>query len=456
MARILLIDDDEAGRQMAAFNLSGAGHRVDEAPEGRSGLAAFERMHHQLVITDLKMPELSGIDVTREIQRRAADVPVLVISAFGSIDTAVEAMKAGAHDFVLKPFSRDQLLMAVDKALQHSELARENRELRRKLLGVERPIVYRSAAFAERIARADRVAASSAAVLISGESGTGKELFARRIHARSKRGEAPFVVVNCAAVPDTLIEAELFGHEKGAFTGAERARPGRFRQADGGTLFLDEVAELPPPAQSKLLRVLQEGQVDVLGADRPVRVDVRIIAATNRDLPREIDAGSFREDLYFRLNVIEIDLPPLRSRPQDIPELVRHCAAEIAPERDIVISESLLELLVGRRWPGNVRELRNAVERMTILAPDDTLRATDLPPERGERGGGPARRSGGVDWPDLPPEGFSLLDLEKGVIERALAMKRGNMSETARYLRIPRHILVYRIEKYGIAKLPKA
>ncbi len=451
MARILLIDDDPGGREMAAYNLRKAGHRVDEAADGRSGLDFFLSSRHDMVITDVRMPEMSGIEVAAAVHEADAEVPVLVVTAFGNIETAVEAMKAGAEDFLLKPFSRDQLLLTVDKALGHKKLEHENRELRRKLAGVERPLIYRSQAMKAVVDMADRVAASDASVLISGESGTGKELVARRIHSRSTRSDRPFVAINCAAIPADLMEAELFGHERGAFTGADRARPGRFRQADGGSLFLDEIAELPRPLQGKLLRVVQEGSVDTVGADHSVNVDVRVIAASNRDLNSEVEAGRFREDLYFRLNVIELTVPPLRERPDDISPLFEFFTDEFSAGRDLSVEPELLAALQSRAWPGNVRQLRNLCERMVVLCTGGTLHAADLP---AEPGGGPApSQVGDIDsWPALPAAGLSLLDLEKRVIERVLEMKKGNIAESARYLRIPRHILVYRIEKYGIER----
>jgi two-component system NtrC family response regulator len=454
MARLLFIDDDAGGRQMAAYILRTAGHEVDEADSGHAGLSLFRPDAHDLVITDVRMPQLSGIDVTRQIRHRGQDTPVLVITAFGTIETAVEAMKAGAQDFVVKPFSRDQLLLVVDRALEHRQLERENRELRRKLLGIERPIIYRSAAMAETVRMADRVAQSDAVVLVTGESGTGKELIARRIHARSVRSEGPFVAVNCAAIPGDLIEAELFGHEKGAFTGAIQSRAGRFRQANGGTLFLDEVADLSLAVQGKLLRVLQESMVDVLGSDQPVRIDVRVIAATNKDLRAAVQVRAFREDLYFRLNTVELQIPPLRSRPEDIPELVSHFVDEFSPGQDVAIPDDVVTALKHRPWVGNVRELRSACERMVILCPGNILGVDVLPSET--RDSDSTQPDGGVDgWLGLPPEGFSLLDLEKRVIERVLALKDGNISEAARYLRVPRHILVYRIEKHGISRPAK-
>jgi two-component system NtrC family response regulator len=442
---LLLLEDDPAGRELARFNLARAGYAVDTADDGASGLARFDPARHALVITDVKMPGLSGLEVLKRVKAASPDTPVLVVTAFGNVELAVEAMKAGACDFIGKPFNRDQLLLAVERALAGRRLQEEVRTLRRASRGVERPIIGRSEALGRLLDLCDRVAASSANVLITGESGTGKELLARRLHARGPRSDGPFVVVNCAAIPAALLEAELFGHEKGAFTGADRARPGRFRQAHGGTLFLDEVGELPPELQPKLLRVLQERVVDVLGGDRPVAVDVRVMAATNRELRAEIAAGRFREDLFYRLNVVELAVPPLRERPDDLEPLARHFALGFSPGRDVVLTDELLAELRTRPWPGNVRELENACERLVILCDGDRLTPDHLPP-RTAAPGAPA----GDEWPPLPPDGLSLVDLEKRVIERALALKRWNVSQTAQYLGIPRHVLIYRLEKHGI------
>jgi two-component system NtrC family response regulator len=300
---------------------------------------------------------------------------------------------------------------------------------------------------------ADRVARTEATVLITGESGTGKEAVARRIHVRSPRAEKAFVAVNCAAIPAELLESELFGHARGAFTGAVRDRLGRFRQAAGGTLFLDEIGEMPLPLQAKLLRVLQEKVVDEVGGDRPIPVDVRILVATNRDLLERIREGTFREDLYYRLNVVEIRVPPLRERPEDIPPLVEHFMKEISPDREISVPPGVMEALTARPWPGNVRELKNACERMVILCRGEEVSAEDLPPAPPtSRPGEPGGEGFTDDWPPLSAGGLSLVDLEKKVIERALRLKGGNITQAAAYLNVPRHILVYRIEKYGIRR----
>ncbi len=451
MARILFIDDDLGGRQMAAYNLRKAGHAVTEAEDGLQGLRHFAESPPDLVITDVRMPGLSGVQVTAKIHEQAPEALIVVITAFGNIETAVTAMRAGAYDFVLKPFSREQMLIVVDKALAHRALAQENKLLRRKVRGIERPMIYVSEAMQATVQMADRVATSDATALVTGQSGTGKELIARRIHARSAREQGPFVPVNCAAIPESLVEAELFGHEKGAFSGADRARAGRFRQAEGGTLFLDEVAELPLQTQVKLLRVLQESVVDVLGSDVPVAIDVRVITATNKDLRAEVEAGRFREDLYYRLNVVEIEVPPLRARSEDIPRLVEYFVAAFSKGREIRLSDEVLSSLIRRPWPGNVRELKNACERMVVLCPGAELSTDVLVPIKPRRDQ-PASQG---PWADLPPDGLSLLDLERTLIERVLALKNGNLSEAARYLRVPRHILVYRVEKYGIPRQPK-
>ncbi len=447
---ILFIEDDDSGRELGLYNLQKAGYVAEGASDGEAGLLRFDPERHALVITDVKMPGLSGLEVLRRVKERSPGTPVLVITAYADIDVAVSAMKAGAFDFLGKPFHREHLVLTVQKALEQGRMRREIERLKIRAAGVERPIVHKSAAMARALEIADRVAPSAASVLITGESGTGKELVARRIHVHSDRAAGPFVAVNCAAIPGDLLESELFGHLRGAFTGAVRDRPGRFRQAHGGTLFLDEIGELPLALQAKLLRALQERTIDVVGGDAPIPVDVRVLAATNQDPHTLVAAGAMRRDLLYRLNVVELLLPPLRERRDDIPPLVAHFVAHFAGGRDLDVPDAVLADLAARAWPGNVRELENACERAVLLCTGPALRLADLPPRPREPEAGPSPAG---DWlPALPEDGLSLVDLEKRVIERALQLRRGNVSQTAAYLRIPRHILVYRMEKYGLRR----
>ena len=436
---ILFIDDDETGRAVAGFNLRKAGIEVDEATDGIEGLATFDPERHEVVVTDLKMPNADGMTVLATLQKKAPEVPVVVITAFGTIDKAVEAMRAGAWDFVEKPFSRDRLELTLRRALETSRLRRAHRSLVAER--VERPIVAESAGMKQVVALTDRVANSDVSVLVTGESGVGKELIARRLHARSPRAAEPFVAVSCAAIPQSLLASELFGHSKGAFTGASRARQGRFRAASGGTLFLDEVGELPFDVQGSLLRVLQEGVVDVVGDDTPVAVDVRLVAATNRDLDQAVANGTFREDLYYRLNVIQLVVPPLRDRLDDLPPLVRAFIQELSDGRELEVPDDVVSALLQRRWPGNVRQLRNVCERLALLTPTDRVRTQDLPQARPHQAG---------SWLDHLPDELGLFDLERQVIVHTLQRLHGNVSGAARSLGVPRHILAYRIEKHGI------
>lgn len=440
---VLVIDDDATGRAIAVHNLRRAGLAVDEAADGAAGLSRFDGRRHDVVVTDLKMPVVDGMEVLRTLHKRAPEVPVIVITAFGDVDKAVEAMRAGAWSFIEKPFSRDQLQLAVQRAMETRQLRSDNRRLRAS--SIERPMIAESAAMQQVLSVVDRVAPTDAAVLITGQSGVGKELVARRLHARSKRASGPFVPVNCGAIPKDLLESELFGHVKGAFTGAAQDRLGRFRAATGGTVFLDELAELPLDVQVKLLRVLQEGQVDVVGADAPVPVDVRVVAATNQDLDQAVAEGRFRADLYYRVHVIRIDVPPLGARTADIGPLALGFIRAAMPDRDLALPAAVVAGLEARSWPGNVRELKNACERMAILAVGDAVSLDDLQPALGAGAG-----STGA-WLDMLPEGLSLMDLECQVIAHALAREGGNVSAAARRLGVPRHVLAYRIEKFGLA-----
>ncbi len=448
---ILFIEDDRSGRQLGEFNLKKAGYTVDTAASGEEGLAKFDPECHAMVITDVRMPGISGMDVLKAVQEQAPDIPVLVITAYAEVTLAVEAMKLGAFDFIGKPFNRDHLLITVKKALDSRMLRRQLKQLRIRAGGVERPIIHRSAALKKVIAVADKVAPSDAIVLITGESGTGKELIARRIHVNSPRAEAPFVAVNAAAMPKTLLEAELFGYEKGAFTGASQSRAGRFRHAEGGTLFLDEVGDVPLDVQKKLLRVLQERAITPLGTDTEIQVNVRILAATNRNLRAAVDEGTFRDDLFYRLNVLEIAVPPLRERPDDVLLLAQHFLDNFMGTKGVFIPDDIVSAFKAHSWPGNVRELENTCQRLILLSEDGRLSVDDLP--QGFVEDQTRQNTNGLDeWLPLPEEGISLIDIERRVIERVLTLKQGNVTQAARYLKVPRHVLSYRMEKYGIPK----
>jgi two-component system NtrC family response regulator len=451
MLTILVIDDDASLRRVTEYTLEQAGFRVLTAADGRTGVQLFREERPSLVVTDLQMPGLSGQEVLEQVKALSPETLVIVITAYGTIEQAVEAMKKGAHDFLTKPVSRDALLLTVDKARALLGLQEENRCLREQLgHQVEfSHLVGNSDVMHRALEVVRRAAPSEATVLITGESGTGKELVARAIHQASDRRKGPFVTVNCAAIPAELLESELFGHLRGAFTGAVNSRAGKFERADGGTLFLDEVGELPLTLQPKLLRALQEHEVEPVGG-QPKRVDVRVVAATNRDVEEALISGEFRDDLYYRLAVITVELPPLRSRQDDIPLLVRHFLAKHGGS-ELAVSDVAMAQLVRYEWPGNVRELENAVQRMIVLRRGSVLEFEDLPVKVREGAG-----KGGTALPgrivNLPDEGCSLEALEREVVLQALERNRWNQSRSAAFLRIPRHVLLYRMEKYGIQK----
>ena len=444
--KILVIDDDDSFRRILEYNLQADGYHVIAAASGEDGLVLFEKHAPNLVITDMKMTGISGLDVLNAIKKLSPNTLVIIITAFGAVDKAVESMKLGAYDYITKPVSRDELKLVVRNALQLNNISAENKALKQRLEDREefKHIVGASDAMESVFSLVRKVADTEATVLITGESGTGKELVARAIHEQSSRRDARFIGINCAAIPRELLESELFGHIKGAFTGAIRDQLGKFQQADGGTIFLDEVCDLPLEMQPKLLRVLQEKEVAPVGADRVQKIDVRVVAATNVDIEGAVAAGRFREDLYYRLSVIPISLPPLRQRPSDIPLLVRHFAVK-AGFPGVVFSKEALTELAGYPWPGNVRELENTVTRILILRHTDTIGSEDLPEKiitwrRQER---PA-------IVHLPPEGYSLEQLEREVVLEALERNNWNQSAAAVFLKIPRHVLLYRLEKYGI------
>ncbi len=443
---VLLIDDDVSLRRVVEFTLAEAGYRVLSAASGEEGMRLFDQEKPPVVVTDIQMPEISGYDVLKRIKAEHPQTLPIVITAYGTVDKAVEAMKLGAYDYLTKPFSRDELRIVVAKAFSLRNLQQENVRLREEL--VDRTDFSRMVGNSDEMKQVfdivRRVAASEATVLIGGESGTGKELVARGIHHASERRGKSFVAVNCAAIPSELMESELFGHCRGAFSGAVKDRKGKFEAADGGTIFLDEIGELPLELQPKLLRVLQEREIEPVGGAMR-KIDVRVVAATNRDLEEAVREGTFREDLYYRLAVIPLILPALRARRGDIPLLVRHFLQKHGGGQ-VAVSEEAMARLCAWDWPGNVRELENAVERMIILRRGDVIEESDLPPKLLAPGG----KSASVL--KLPDDGYPLEELEREAVMEALNRSDWNRTRAAKFLRTPRHILVYRMEKYGITE----
>jgi len=447
---ILLVDDDESLRRVVEYQLGEAGFSVTTAASAEEALDALRRETFRLVVTDVLMAGMSGLDLLDRVRVLRPETVVVVITAHGDVSMAVEAMKLGAFDFLEKPFARERLLVAVRRALEFVELRDENRRLRAMVQehGAFENIVGASSALKAALSDLRRAAATDATVLIFGETGTGKELAARAIHHNSKRKDGPFVVVNCAAIPETLIESELFGYRRGAFTGATEDRKGKFETADGGTLFLDEVADLPLPVQPRLLRALQEREIDKVGAPVPVRVDVRVVAATHRDLEARVREGTFREDLWYRLNVVPLRMPALRERREDLPLLVEHFILKHSRRHGRPIprlSPTVLDRFDRYDWPGNVRELENLLERLVVLTDADSVSETDLP----ERLRQDLPRFGGARV-DLPPDGIVLEQVERGLIEESLRRSRGNQTAAARFLGISRSTLIYRMQKFGL------
>ena len=448
-SRVLIVDDDASFRQVMAYHLAEAGFQVELAQDGEDGLRAFRKSPYPVVVTDLKMPKLDGVGLLQAILRISPDTYVVVVTAFGDVGNAVEAMKKGARDFIPKPMDRDHFLLAVRRGLEHAALRSEVNELR-KQSSASREIVSSSAAMEQVLETIDRVADSGASVMLLGESGTGKELLARRLHRLSDRRDGPFVVVNCAAIPGELLESELFGHRKGAFTGAVKDHKGKFQLAHQGTLFLDEIGEMPSEMQPRLLRALQERAVDVVGGDGPVQVDVRILSATNLDLVQEVKAGRFREDLFYRLHIVPITIPPLRSRPEDIVPLAEFFISRFGAGRPRRLTKTVIERLESYSWPGNVRELENVCQRLVLLSRDEELSVEWLPDNVVPSISRSAAEVLPGTWVSLPADGVSLNELEKAIIIQALERTDNNQSAAARFLRIPRHKLLYRMEKFGI------
>ncbi len=455
MATILIIDDNDTIREGLAITVKKLGHEAITASNGADGVAAFKQKRADFVITDLKMEGQTGVDVLKNISAIDADVPIMIITGFGTVETAVEAMKLGAFDFLTKPIQTEVVKLKVARAL---EVCATKRGRRKADAQVEYHRGETDARFAELIGSGDKmalvrrtvekVANSDTTVFINGESGTGKELIARAIHRLSKRANGPFIKVNCGALTETLLESELFGHEKGSFTGAIKQKLGRFELADGGTLFLDEVGDVPPSMQVKLLRALQEGEIDRVGGEAPVKVDVRVVSATNKNLDTEIAAGRFRQDLFFRLHVLPVLLPPLRERRDDIPSLVQHFVAKLGPRtnpRVRAVSDAALGRIMAYHWPGNVRELENAIEQALVFAEGDEIQPGALP----------QFLQGGAEEDALQvPREMSLPeildDLERQLILKAYTKAGRVKTETARLLGIKTSALYYKLEKYGI------
>jgi DNA-binding NtrC family response regulator len=450
MPTILIIEDEAKMRRLLELNLGEGGFKTLSAGDAETGLKLLASEPVHLVLTDLKLPGISGLEFLQIAKQQNPALPIVVMTAFGSVETAVEAMKAGASDYVLKPFSLAEMRMVVHKELDNSRLREENRSLREALgQKYSHPnIVAVSPKMQEVLATVERVAPTNSTVLLGGESGVGKDLIARAIHEKSRRASGPFVKINSTAIPENLLESELFGYERGAFTGAATSKPGKFELADKGTLFLDEIGDVPPATQVKLLRVLQEREFERLGGTRTIKVDVRLVAATNRDLRAALEDGTFREDLYYRLNVVPIDIPPLREHKEDVPGLANLFLARFAKdsgreEKIAGISPAAMQLLVSHYWPGNVRELQNVIERACALAQGGQLEVGDIQLDS------PRNRNNAASDRFLP-EGMTLDQWEDEMIREALKRASGNKSQAARLLGLSRNALRYRLSKIGI------
>jgi two-component system NtrC family response regulator len=444
--RVLLIDDDESLARVLEHQLTSEGFTVNTFTDGHDALKAFEKGDYDVVVSDIQMPGLSGMDVLRRVKERRQDSVVILITAYGTIKNAVEAVHMGAADYLTKPFEKEELTLVINRSLRARDLENENTELRGQL--ADRfsfdGIIGRSSKLDDVFRVVSKVAPTDTTVLLLGESGTGKELLARAIHYTSGRRDRPFVTVNCSAIPENLMESELFGHVKGAFTGAIKDKPGKLELADGGTIFLDEIGDLRPELQGKLLRALQEMEFERVGGTETLSVDVRVLAATNKDLSDAVSKGAFREDLFYRLSVVPITIPPLRDRKDDVPLLVDHFLKKFAGERKVRISRRALDLLADYDWPGNVRELENVIERAIVLAEGEVIGEGDLPDFvtlKEER-----------HTSDNALKAATLDEIEKSAILSALTREGWNQTKAAKRLNIPRHVLIYRMKKLGIQR----
>jgi two-component system response regulator HydG len=448
---ILVVDDDKAHLSMLKTILTGWGYATKGVEDGSDAIACVREQPYDAVLMDVRMANVSGIEALQRIKEHNPAIPVIIMTAYSSVDTAVEAMKLGAYDYLTKPLNFDDLRLTLERALEHMALAKENRTLKKQISADAKldSIIGTSEAMQSLIDMVRTVSPTEATILVTGESGTGKELIAQAIHSNSPRKDGPLVTVNCAAITDTLLESELFGHEKGAFTGADKKRDGRFMQAHKGSIFLDEVGEIPLHLQAKLLRAIQEREIQRVGGDKAIKVDVRIIAATNRDLLKDVHEGKFREDLFYRLNVVNLRVPPLHERKDDIPLLAKHFLVRYAKKnrRNMKgFTPAAMDLMIRYPWPGNVRELENALERAVILSLGDYITERELPP-------GVIAHSRGDSEEGLPAAGLAgmpLEEIEKEAIIQTLKETGGNKSEASKILQITRTTLNNKIKKYNI------
>jgi DNA-binding NtrC family response regulator len=452
MANILIVEDEPRMRRLLEISLSEDGHSTHTSGDAESGLLHLRKASVNLVVTDLKLPGMNGLEFLQEGKRLNPALPFIVMTAYGSVETAVDAMKAGASDYVLKPFTMAEMKLVINKELDVQHVRDENVRLK-EALGKRyhfQNIVGRSKKMQEVLALVERVAPTNSTVLIGGESGVGKDLIARAIHQNSRRASGPFIKINSTAIPDTLFESELFGFERGAFTGALASKPGKFELADKGTLFLDEIGDVPATIQVKLLRVLQEREFERLGGTKTLKVDIRMIAATNRDLRAALEEGTFREDLYYRLNVVPIDIPPLRERKEDIPDLVNHFLVRFTAdsEKEIEgITPAAVSALMEYHWPGNIRQLENSVERAVALSVGRIIDEKDIHLDIRQSKAGAAASSAN----QFLPEGMTLEQWEDNMIRESLRRANGNKSQAARLLGLSRNALRYRLGKLGVA-----